>query len=79
MTITGITGGDTELPQEVTSYLDIVRSHTDLPVCAGFGVRHPEQVQRLGKHATGVIVGSALVERLEAGEDPAGFLSELTA
>jgi len=50
-----------------------------LPVCAGFGVRHPEQVQRIGRHATGVIVGSALVERLEAGEDPSGFLHELTA
>ena len=79
VTITGITGGDVELPAEVTTYLDTVKSHTDLPVCAGFGVRHPEQVQRIGRHATGVIVGSALVERLEAGEDPSGFLHELTA
>jgi len=79
VTITGITGGDVELPPEVTTYLDTVRGHTELPVCAGFGVRHPEQVQRIGKHATGVIVGSALVERLEAGEDPSGFLHALTA
>ncbi len=79
VTITGITGGDVELPEAVTAYLDIVKSHTDLPVCAGFGVRHPDQVKRIGRHATGVIVGSALVERLEAGQDPAGFLSELTA
>jgi tryptophan synthase alpha subunit len=48
-----------------------------LPVCAGFGVRHADQVANLGKHASGVIVGSALVERLEAGEDPAAFLAEL--
>ena len=79
VTITGITGGDVELPQAVTAYLDAVKSHTKLPVCAGFGVRHPKQVQRLGAHATGVIVGSALVERLEAGEDPAAFLRTLTA
>jgi len=79
VTVTGITGGDVELPQEVTHYLDIVKSHTSLPVCAGFGVRHPEQVQLIGRHATGVIVGSALVERLEAGEDPSAFLHALMA
>jgi tryptophan synthase alpha chain len=79
VTITGITGGDVELPQEITHYLDSVKNHTSLPVCAGFGVRHPEQVQLIGRHATGVIVGSALVERLEAGEDPSGFLQQLTA
>jgi tryptophan synthase alpha chain len=77
VTITGITGGDVELPPEVTDYLDKVRGHTDLPVCAGFGVRHAEQVANLGKHASGVIVGSALVERLEAGEDPTAFLAAL--
>jgi tryptophan synthase alpha chain len=79
VTITGITGGDVELPPEVTDYLDKVRGHTDLPVCAGFGVRHAEQVVNLGKHASGVIVGSALVERLEAGDDPAAFLAGLRA
>jgi tryptophan synthase alpha chain len=77
VTITGITGGDVKLPPEVTDYLDLVRGHTDLPVCAGFGVRHAEQVANLGKHASGVIVGSALVERLEAGEDPTEFLADL--
>jgi tryptophan synthase alpha chain len=79
VTITGITGGDVALPPEVTNYLDQVNSHTELPVCAGFGVRHAEQVDNLGKHASGVIVGSALVERLEAGDDPAAFLASLRA
>jgi tryptophan synthase alpha chain len=79
VTITGITGGDVSLPPAVTGYLDKVKSHTDLPVCAGFGVRHAEQVQNLGNHASGVIVGSALVEKLEAGQDPTKFLIELRA
>jgi len=77
VTITGITGGDVVLPPAVTDYLDQVTSHATVPVCAGFGVRHAEQVENLGKHATGVIVGSALVERLEANEDPAVFLAAL--
>jgi len=79
VTITGVTGGDIELPPAVTDYLDKVRSHTDLPVCAGFGVRHTEQVSNLGRHASGVIVGSALVEQLEAGENPSEFLHNLRA
>jgi tryptophan synthase alpha chain len=50
-----------------------------LPVCAGFGVRHADQVENLGQHANGVIVGSALVEQLESGQDPAEFLAALRA
>jgi tryptophan synthase alpha chain len=79
VTITGITGGDVALPPTVTDYLDKVKSHTDIPVCAGFGVRHADQVSNLGRHASGVIVGSALVETLEAGQDPARFLADLRA
>lgn len=79
VTVTGITGGAKELPPEVTAYLDRVRALTALPVCAGFGVRRAEQVRRLAPHADGVIVGSALVEQLEAGVDPVGFLRALRA
>jgi tryptophan synthase alpha chain len=79
VTITGITGGDVELPPQVTDYLDQVSGHAAVPVCAGFGVRHAEQVANLGQHASGVIVGSALVEQLEAGAEPASFLAGLRA
>jgi tryptophan synthase alpha chain len=79
VTITGITGGDVSLPPTVTGYLDKIKGYTNLPVCAGFGVRHAEQVKNLGNHASGVIVGSALVEKLEAGQDPTKFLVELRA
>ena len=77
VTVTGITGGGDGLPDSVTDYLDRVRGFTDLPVCAGFGVRGPSQVKQLTGHADGIIVGSALVEELEAGRDPVAFLSHL--
>jgi tryptophan synthase alpha chain len=77
VTIAGITGGAKELPPEVTGYLDRVRALTSLPVCAGFGVRRAEQVRNLAPHTDGVIVGSALVEQLEAGKDPVAFLKAL--
>jgi tryptophan synthase alpha chain len=77
VTIKGITGGATVLSDAVPAYLDQVKSISKLPVCAGFGVRTAEQVTHLGAHADGVIVGSALVEHLEAGKDPAEFLVAL--
>jgi tryptophan synthase alpha chain len=77
VTIRGITGGTSELPAEVPAYLDRIKAMVDIPVCAGFGVRQAVQVEMLGKHADGVIVGSALVEQLEAGNDPVEFLESL--
>jgi tryptophan synthase alpha chain len=77
VTVKGVTGGARALPAEVTGYLDRVKSFSRLPVCAGFGVRTPEHVRSLSGHADGVVVGSALVEELEAGHDPSAFLKSL--
>jgi tryptophan synthase alpha chain len=77
VTITGITGGDVGLPADLAGYLDKVASSSDLPVCAGFGIREAKDVANVGEHANGAIVGSALVEVLERGEDPTPFLRSL--
>ncbi len=77
VTITGITGGDSRLPTNLAGYLDTVSQVSTLPVCAGFGIRSAEDVVNVGRHAAGAIVGSALVEVLEKGEDPAVFLRQL--
>jgi tryptophan synthase alpha chain len=77
VTITGITGGDAGLPADLAGYLDRVSAVADIPVCAGFGIRAASDVAAVGAHAAGAIVGSALVEVLERGEDPTGFLNSL--
>jgi tryptophan synthase alpha chain len=77
VTVKGTTGGGRGLSGDVNGYLDRVRAASALPVCAGFGVRTPEHVRGLSGHADGVIVGSALVEELEAGHDPVRFLATL--
>jgi tryptophan synthase alpha chain len=77
VTITGITGGDAGLPADLAQYLDRVASMSSLPVCAGFGIRSAAHVASVGRHADGAIVGSALVEVLERGDDPAAFLKAL--
>ena len=57
--------------------LERVRRKSPLPVQAGFGVREPSQVREMAPHVDGLIVGSALVERLELDEDPVPFLRSL--
>jgi tryptophan synthase alpha chain len=77
VTITGITGGGSGLPAGLAAYLDSVSKLSRLPVCAGFGIREAKDVANVGRHAAGAIVGSALVEVLEQGGDPAAFLESL--
>ncbi len=77
VTITGITGGDEGLPAGLADYLGKISGMSDLPVCAGFGIRSARDVANVGAHASGAIVGSALVEVLERGEDPREFLGSL--
>lgn len=79
VTKTGITGKGSGLPAELSDYLEQVRSVSAIPVCAGFGIRTREDVERIAPHADGVVVGSALVEVIERGEDPAAFLKSLRA
>jgi tryptophan synthase alpha chain len=79
VTATGTTGRRDGLGPAVGAYLDRVRASASLPVCAGFGVRSPADVAALAPHADGVIVGSALIEALEAGRGAGEFLRGLRA
>jgi tryptophan synthase alpha chain len=77
VTMTGTTGKAVEVPLEVLDYMDRVKRCARVPVCAGFGIRSRAQVARLAGHVDGVVVGSALVEVLERGEDVGAFLRSL--
>jgi tryptophan synthase alpha chain len=82
VTMTGTTGKSADgkfadVPLDVLEYMDRVKSLAEVPVCAGFGIRSARQVARLAPHVDGVVVGSALVETLERGEDVGAFLRSL--
>ena len=77
VTMTGTTGKSAEVPEEVLDYMDRVKRFSQVPVCAGFGIRSHAQVARFAPHVDGVVVGSALVETLERGEDVRAFLDSL--
>lgn len=61
----GTTGVRDALPSELAEQLCWLRTRTDLPLAVGFGISGPDQVRTLEGLADGVIVGSALVRRIE--------------
>jgi len=64
VSVTGITGERTQLPQSLLDNVGWLREQTPLPICIGFGISQPEHVQQLAKVADGLIVGSAIVRRM---------------
>jgi tryptophan synthase alpha chain len=66
VSVAGITGERTQLPAELVDNVSWLRSQTDLPICIGFGISRPEHVRLLAPVADGLIVGSAIVRRIEA-------------
>ena len=81
VSVVGITGERDRLPAELTRQLARLRTMTDLPLCVGFGVGRPDHVRHLKDIADGVIVGSALVKKVEQGGPAAAveLVRELSA
>jgi tryptophan synthase alpha chain len=78
----GVTGERTALADSATEIARRLTAVTDTPVLVGVGISDAAQAVEVCKVADGVIVGSALVRRLLAGEGPAGaaaFIGELRA
>lgn len=64
VSVTGITGERTALPQQLLDNVGWLREQTDTPICIGFGISQPEHVRLLAPVADGLIVGSAIVRRI---------------
>lgn len=67
---TGVTGARQDLDAELAGHVARVRAVSELPVAVGFGISTPEQVAQVAALADGVVVGSAIVDRIAAvGDD----------
>ena len=69
VSITGITGMAAPVAEEVAGAVARIKRHTTLPVAVGFGVRTPGQARAIAEGADGVVVGSALVDAVNASLD----------
>ncbi len=62
ISVTGITGGGAAPAKKIAENMALIRKHTDLPICVGFGIKTPEDVRAMAPLADGVVVGSTLVK-----------------
>ena len=69
VSIAGITGERTALPDDLVENVSWLRGQTELPICVGFGISQPEHAEVLKPVADGMIVGSAIVRRIAVIED----------
>lgn len=84
--LTGVTGARTVVADDLRAAVARIRAVSEVPVCVGFGVSTPEQAREIAAYADGVVVASAIIDRMERAssrEDKvdvaARFVSELKA
>jgi tryptophan synthase alpha chain len=65
VSIAGITGSATPDYSQVAAAVARIKSHTNLPVAVGFGVKNATSAAEIAAHADGVVVGSALIDALK--------------
>ncbi len=66
VSVAGVTGAREALPQELGAVLERARRTTDLPLAVGFGISRREHVEALQGQADAAIVGSAIIDVIEA-------------
>ena len=65
VSITGITGTKKAITREVQDKINIIKKHTSLPIVVGFGIKTPEQALEMSLCSEGIVVGSAIVDKIK--------------
>lgn len=65
ISVVGITGTRNELSDDIKENIQNIKRKTGLPVALGFGISTPEQARMAGEIADGVIVGTAIIRKIE--------------
>jgi len=80
VSVTGVTGARDNLPTDLGAFVARVRQVVTQPLCVGFGISTPGQAEQVAWIADGVIVGSRIIQLMEADEsmeEVADFAREL--
>jgi len=75
----GVTGMQDTVATTAAERVNLIRKHTALPVCIGFGISTPEQARTVASQGDGAIIGSALVNRIAAWSKDADLPQKLEA
>jgi tryptophan synthase alpha chain len=80
VSLKGVTGAGHLDTADVEEKLQLIRANTGLPVGVGFGVKDAETAKTIANIADGVVVGSALISKIEANlDDPETAKKEIIA
>lgn len=75
----GVTGTRQEITTDFDTLLAPLKENSPVPYCIGFGISTPEQAAKMSAYCDGVIVGSAIVNRIaENGRDSAQAVGEFS-
>ncbi|TJZ74006.1 tryptophan synthase subunit alpha [Chitiniphilus eburneus] len=77
VSLKGVTGSANLDIDSVASKLAMLKQHLSLPIGVGFGIRDADSARRVAQVADAVVIGSRLVQEVEAGEE--GLAERLTA
>jgi len=80
VSVTGVTGARDSLPRNLPAFVARVKKMAAQPLCVGFGISTPEQARQVARVADGVIVGSRIIQLMEAEDGYASlarFVSDL--
>jgi len=77
VTLTGVTGAREEITTDLEEYMRLVSSYTSMPKALGFGISGPEMARKLKSLSDGIVVGSAIVERIAKGYNRCEMLKEV--
>lgn len=69
VSVTGVTGARTNMAHDLGAFVARVRAQAAVPLAVGFGIGSPETAAQVGAMADGVIVGSALINAVNAADD----------
>lgn len=64
VSLTGVTGSSTVFSAQNADQIALARKYTNKPICVGFGISTPAQVKTVARISDGVIVGSAIIQKI---------------
>jgi tryptophan synthase alpha chain len=78
VSLQGVTGAREALASNIEVKVRAAQALGDKPVCVGFGVGTPAQAESIAAYADGVVVGSAIVDRIEAATSTAQAIDDVS-
>ncbi|MCI0530569.1 MAG: tryptophan synthase subunit alpha [candidate division Zixibacteria bacterium] len=79
VSVTGVTGARNTVAPEIPFYIRRIRQLTRTPICVGFGISNLAQAGAIARHSDGVIVGSAIIDRIRSGRNRTQILKSVSS